>query len=415
MRSGSTSRRRSGWFRRRRRATRTPRHSSRRSAAAGGGVPAERRPPRRSESASAKRNFTESHSMTKRMLIMLAVVGVVFGGILGWQLFGKPYMMRKFIPVGVIPPQTVSTAKAGFSEWQGEFQAVGTLRAVRGADIAPEVAGVITAIHFQSGQEIEAGAPLVQLNAESDLARLQSLAAAGELAEINYQRDQKQLEIQGVSQAVVDADAANLKNAKAQLAEQQALVNKKLVRAPFDGRLGVRAVDVGPYVNAGTKLVTLQALDPVYVDFFAPQKSLGRVALGQKIVLKTDAFQGQQFPGEVSSIDPKVDPATRNVQVRATVRNAKRSLLPGMFATVVIASGGPQRYLTLPQTAVSYNPFGDTVFVVEESKGKDDKPALLAQQKFVTTGAARGDQVAILSGIKIGRASRRERVEISVR
>ena len=205
-----------------------------------------------------------------------------------------------------------------------------------------------------------------------------------------------------MSQAVVDTDAATVKGAKAQVAEQQALVNKKLVRAPFDGRLGIRAVDVGQYVNAGTKLVTLQALDPVYVDFYAPQKSLGRIVLGQKIVLKTDAFQGQEFPGEVSSIDPKVDTATRNVQVRATVRNAKRSLLPGMFATVVIASGGPQRYLTLPQTAVSYNPFGDTVFVVEESKGKDDKVALVAQQKFITIGEARGDQVAILSGVKEG-------------
>jgi len=340
--------------------------------------------------------------MTKRMLIMLAVVGVVFGGILGWQLFGKPYMMRKFIPVGVIPPQTVSTAKAGFSEWQGEFQAVGTLRAVRGADIAPEVAGVITAIHFQSGQEIEAGAPLVQLNAESDLARLQSLAAAAELAEVNYQRDQKQLEIQAVSRAVVDADAANLKSAKAQLAEQQALVNKKLVRAPFAGRVGIRAVDIGQYVTAGTKLVTLQALDPVYVDFYAPQKSLGKIVPKQTIILQTDAFVGQQFPGEISSVDPKVDPATRNVQVRATVRNPKRALLPGMFATVTIASGKPQRHITLPQTSVSYNPYGDTVFVVEEQKSQDGKALLLAQQKFVTTGGTRGDQVAILSGIKEG-------------
>src|SRR6266704_1734673 len=300
--------------------------------------------------------------MTKRMLIMLGAVGLVFGGILVFQLLVKPAMMRKFIPVGVIPPQTVSTAKAGFSEWQGEFQAVGTLRAVRGADIAPEVAGVITAIHFQSGHEIEAGAPLVQLNAESDLARLQSLAAAAELAEVNYQRDQKQLEIQA----------------------------------------GSRAVDIGQYVTAGTKLVTLQALDPVYVDFYAPQKSLGKIALKQRMVLQTDAFAGEQFPGEISSIDPKVDPATRNVQVRATVRNPKRSLLPGMFATVSIATGGPQRFITLPQTSVSYNPYGDTVFVVEEQKGQDGKALLLAQQKFVTIGGTRGDQVAILSGIKEG-------------
>lgn len=339
--------------------------------------------------------------MTKRMIIMLAIVGLLFGGLFGFKAF-LGGVIRESISAKGIPPQTVSTAKAQFTEWQGEFQAVGTLRAVRGADLAPEVSGVITAIHFQSGQAVQAGAPLVQLNAESDLARLQALAATAELAEVNYQRNQKQLEFQAVSQAVVDVDAANVKSAKAQLAEQRALVNKKLVRAPFDGRLGIRAVDVGQYVNAGTKLVTLQALDPVYVDFYAPQKSLGRIALRQKIMLKTDAFPGQGFAGEVSSIDLKVDPATRNVQVRATVRNPKQSLLPGMFATVVLASGGPQRFLTLPQTAVSYNPYGDTVFVVEESKGKDDKVALVAQQRFVTTGETRGDQVAILSGIKEG-------------
>jgi membrane fusion protein, multidrug efflux system len=339
--------------------------------------------------------------MTKRMIIMLLIVGALFGGLFGFKaLLGN--VIKKNISSQGIPPQTVSTAKAQFTEWQGEFQAVGTLRAVRGADLAPELSGLITAIHFQSGQEVAEGAPLVQLNNESDVAKLQSLMAAVELAEANYDRDQKQLAIQAVSQAVVDADAATLKSAKAQVAEQRALVAKKLVRAPFAGRLGIRAVDVGQYVNAGTKLVTLQALDPVYVDFFAPQKSLGKVALGQKVMLRTDAFQGQQFPGEVSSIEPKVDPATRNVQVRATVRNPKRSLLPGMFATVVIASGGPRRFLTLPQTAVSYNPFGDTVFIVEESKGKDDKVALLAQQKFVTTGETRGDQIAILAGIKEG-------------
>ena len=190
------------------------------------------------------------------------------------------------------------------------------MRAVRGADLASEMPGLITAIHFQSGQEVTEGAPLVQLNNESDVAKLQSLMAAVELAEANYDRDQKQLAIQAVSQAVVDADAATLKSAKAQVAEQRALVAKKLVRAPFSGRLGIRAVDVGQYVNPGTKMVTLQALDPVYVDFYAPQKSLGRIALGQKIMLKTDAFQGQQFPGEVSSIDPKWIPRPATCEVR---------------------------------------------------------------------------------------------------
>jgi membrane fusion protein, multidrug efflux system len=339
--------------------------------------------------------------MTKRMIIMLALVGLLFGGIFGFKAFIGSFIKKKIAEQGV-PPQTVSTTKAELREWQGEFQAVGTLRAVRGADIAPEVPGVITAIRFQSSQEVQEGAPLVQLNDESDLAKLQALTAAAELAQVNFERDKKQLEIQAVSQAVVDADAANLKSAKAQLAEQQALLNKKLVRAPFSGRLGIRAVDVGQYVTAGTKLVTLQALDPVYVDFFAPQKSLGKITLKQKIVLNTDAFAGEQFAGEITSIDPKVDPATRNVQIRATVRNPKRKLLPGMFATVSIASGGPQRFLTLPQTAVSYNPYGNTVFTVEERKGEDGKTSLATQQRFVTTGETRGDQVAILSGIKEG-------------
>jgi len=339
--------------------------------------------------------------MTKRMIIMLLAVGVVFGGLFGFKAF-LGGVIKKSISAQGVPAQSVSTAQAQSAEWQGEFQAVGTLRAVRGADIAPEVAGLITTIHFNSGDEVQAGAPLVQLNADSDVARLHSLAATAELAEVNYERDKKQLEIQAVSQAVVDASAANVKSAKAQLAEQQALVNKKLVRAPFAGRLGIRAVDVGQYVNAGTKLVTLQALDPVYVDFFAPQKLLGQIKPKQKIVLKTDAFQGEQFPGEISSIDPRVDPATRNVQVRATVRNPKHTLLPGMFATVAITSGAAQRYITLPQTAVSYNPYGDTVFVVEEKKAQDGKASLVATQKFVTTGPTRGDQVAILSGIKEG-------------
>lgn len=340
--------------------------------------------------------------MTKRMIIMLAVVGVFFGGILAWQLFIKPAMIKKFMSAAPVPPQTVSTTKADFAEWQSQFEAVGTLRAMRGADVAPEVAGIVSAIHFRSGQEVQAGAPLLQLNADADVAKLQSLAAAAQLAEANYQRDQKQLEFQAVSQALVETDAANLKSAKAQVAEQQALVAKKSIRAPFAGRLGIRAVDLGQYLNPGTKIVTLQALDPIFVDFYAPQKSLDRVKLKQKVALRVDAFPGQQFAGEISSIDPKVDPATRNVAVQATVRNSKHALLPGMFATVTIASGAPQRYITLPQTAVAYNPYGETVFIVQERKGADGKTSLVAQQKFVTTGATRGDQVAVLTGLEAG-------------
>lgn len=335
--------------------------------------------------------------MKKRMAVMLVLIGIVLGGIFGFQAF-KSKMMRKYMSAGQ-PPQTVSTTKPAFEEWQTQERAVGTLRAVRGADLAPEIAGTVQAIRFQSGAQVKAGTPLVQLNAEADAARLKSLEAAAALAESTLRRDTDQFKVQAVSQATLDADTAAWKSAKAQVEEQQALVAKKLIRAPFDGRAGIRAVDLGQYLSPGTKIVTLQSLDPAFVDFIVPQSALARYSVGQKVVVTTDGFPGQSFEGRVSALDSKVDPATRNVKVRATVRNPKQLLLPGMFATVETASGGPVRLLTLPQTAISFNPYGNTVFVLEERKGAGGKAELVAQQKFVTTGATRGDQVAVLSGL----------------
>jgi membrane fusion protein (multidrug efflux system) len=299
--------------------------------------------------------------------------------------------------------QTVSTAQAGYMEWQSTVSAVGTLRAVHGADLAPQVVGVISAIHFGSGQEVKAGAPLVQLDNASDLALLESLKATEQLAATNYQRDLRQVKANFISQAAVDTDAANLRVARARVAEQQALVDKKLVRAPFDGRLGVRVVDLGQYVAAGTKLVTLQSLDPILADFSVPQNQAGQVAPGQKVVLTSDALPGEQFEGSVEAIDAKIDPATRNVLVRASLSNSGHKLLPGMYAKIEIRLATAQRHLTLPQTAITFNPYGDTVFVVEEQgKGPDGKPRQVANQRFVTVGPKRGDQIAVLSGIKEG-------------
>lgn len=340
--------------------------------------------------------------MTKRMVLMLVIAGLIFGGIFGFQAF-KSRMIKKYLSSQGVPPQTVSTIKASLQEWQPELNAVGTLRAVRGADLAPEVAGVISAIHFRSGEEVKAGAPLVQLNAAVDIAQLESLRAAAGLAELTYQRDQRQLKVQAVSQATVDADAANLKVAQARIAEQQALVDKKSIRAPFAGRLGLRAVDLGQYVAPGTKLVTLQALDPVYVDFSLPQSGLAGIRTGLKISAAADALPGERFEGTIDAIDAKVDPATRNVQVRASLSNPRHRLLPGMFVTVAVDTGAAERRLTLPQTAISFNPYGNTVYVVEDKgKGPDGKPQLVATQRFVTTGATRGDQIAILTGVKEG-------------
>jgi membrane fusion protein (multidrug efflux system) len=340
--------------------------------------------------------------MINRMVLMLLLAGVLFGAIFGFQAF-KARMIKKFMTSQGAPLQTVSTTQAKVLEWQPTLAAIGTLRAERGADIAPEVAGLIVAIRFSSGDEVEAGAPLVQLNNASEAAQLESLKATAQLAEINYRRDVEQLHKGFVTQAVVDTDAANLKAAKAHVDEQQALLDKKLVRAPFAGRLGIRAVDLGQYVAAGTKLVTLQSLDPIFVDFSVPQSQLARVGLGQKVSVATDALPGERFEGAIAAADARVDPATRNVQLRASLRNPAHKLLPGMFVYVDVQSGAAQRFLTVPQTAISFNPYGNTVFVVEKKgEGPDGKPQLVATQRFVTTGATRGDQIAVLTGVKEG-------------
>ena len=340
--------------------------------------------------------------MIKRMVIMLLAVAVVFGGIFGFQAF-KAAMIKKYIGAMGSPPQTISAAKAAYGEWHPKIEAVGSLRAVKGADLSLEVSGVVDSISFNSGDDVEEGALLLKLRASDDIARLESLQATAELNDIIYQRDQKQFKIQAVSQATLDADAANLKNSRAQVAQQQAILEKKSLRAPFAGHLGIRAVDLGQYLGAGTVIVTLQALDPIFVDFFVPQQGVDQVRLGQTVAVKVDAFRDQTFTGGISALNPKVDAGNRNVQIRAALQNPDHRLLPGMYATVDIATGTPQNYITLPQTAISYNPYGDTVYVVD-NKGNDGdgKPRLIARQTFVTTGPTRGDQVAVLKGISEG-------------
>jgi membrane fusion protein, multidrug efflux system len=340
--------------------------------------------------------------MIKRMVIMLALAAVVLGGLFGFQAF-KATMIKKFMSQMAAPPQTVSTSKAGLQDWDQRLEAVGSLRAVKGAELSLEVSGVVDSIAFNSGDDVKEGTLLLKLRADDDVAKLQSLQAAAELSQITYDRDQKQLRINAVSQATLDTDAANLKNAQAQVAQQQAILDKKTLRAPFAGHIGIRSVDVGQYLGPGTAIVTLQALDPIYVDFYVPQQAVDQVHIGQKLAVKVDSYKDQSFTGEVSAINPKVDVSNRNVQIRALLKNPDRKLLPGMYATVGIAVGEPATYVTLPQTAITYNPYGDTVYVVE-SKGNDaqGKPQLVARQTFVTLGPTRGDQIAILRGIDQG-------------
>ena len=339
--------------------------------------------------------------MTKRMLIMLAGVLVLVAAL----AFGFYLHIQKLIASAPKPgPQTVTSTKVVALEWQPQLNSIGSLVPVRGVDVTTEIAGLVRNVNFKSGQDVQAGQILVQLNADADIAQLQSAQAAAELAEVVFKRDKAQLEAKAISQAQLDADAADLKAKRAQVAQQQATVDKKTIRAPFAGRLGITTVMPGQYLNPGDKIVTLQSLNPIYVDFNLPQQRLAKLSVGQQVNLAVDAFPGQTLVGKISTINPKVDTGTRNVQVEATFDNAKRQLLPGMFANVSVNVGSKGRFLTLPQTAITYNPYGSTVFVLKpaDKPDADGKTGLVASQVFVTTGDTRGDQVAILKGLEEG-------------
>jgi len=365
---------------------------------------------------------------TKRMLIMVGLVLLLILVIAGIKALMIYKMIKGMKPP---PPAVVSTAKASYQEWQPELRAVGSLRAARGSDLALDVAGLVTQVNVKSGDDVKAGQVLLQLRDSEDVAALHQLEAAEALSEVTYERAKQEIAVQVISKADYDQAAADLKSKQAAVAQQQVNVSKKQLRAPFAGRAGIVTINPGTYLNSGTVVVTVQELDPVYVDFFVPQKQLAEVRTGQSVTLTLDAFKDKTFAGTVNAINPKVDTDTRNVMVEARVPNPDRVLTPGMFVNVSVDVGTQQRYLTLPQTAVVYNPYGETVYVittksefdkqqaaaaVENNSGPDSHPAKpqpskgpqapadtpVVQQQFVTTGPTRGDQVAILTGLNEG-------------
>lgn len=337
--------------------------------------------------------------MIKRMLLMLLAFVVVLSFV-GWRKYEgyKGFMAMKAGMAHM--KQTISTTTATVQDWRPQLAAVGSIRAAKGVDISNELAGMVEEIHFNSGGDVKAGTLLVKLRAEDDIAKLASLEASERLAGITLARDKKQLGVQAISRATVDTDSANLQSARAQVQEQKAIVDKKFIRAPFSGHLGIRNVDMGQYLAAGTSIVTLQQLDPVYLDFTLPEQDFAQVKEGQEISVTNDTYPDREFPGKIAAISPKVDLTTRNIQVRAELPNADHALLPGMYATAKISIGKASSYVTLPQTAISYNPYGDTVFIVKSRDGKKDD--LEADQVFVTVGKTRGDQIQILKGVNEG-------------
>jgi membrane fusion protein (multidrug efflux system) len=334
-------------------------------------------------------------------VMLLLLVGVLAAGLIAFQRF-KAGILKQVVATIRADVPVVATAKATLQDWQPRQTAVGSARASRGADLAAEISGVIDQIEFESGQTVAAGTVLLRLRPNDDDARLIQLQANAELAKLTLQRDQKQLAARAVAQATVDTDIANLKVAQAQVAAQQAVMAEKIVRAPFAGRLGVRQVDLGQFIAAGTTIVTLQQLDPMFVDFYLPQQALGRIAVGQKVEVNADAYPSQTFAGVVSSLNVKVDASSRMLQVRANIPNADGKLLPGMYLSVSVVSEAPKSLVTIPLAAVAFNPYGSLVYVVHDEQDEQGKAKNVVKQQFVTTGASRGDQVSILKGVNAG-------------
>jgi len=327
--------------------------------------------------------------MKKPMTIMLICVGILFGGIFAYKAI-MGYLFQRFM-ASQSQSVTVSAMKAGYADWQPHLSASASLRAVQGVTIAAEVAGLVQKIDFTPGSIVKQGDMLVMLDADADIAHLHSLEALSELSKVTYDRDKVLYDKGAINKAQLDADKADLDSKQAQVKEQAALVDKKMIRAPFSGKLGISAVNPGQYLNPGDKVVTLQNLNPVYVDFYVPQQALTQLSTGQPVEVTVDAYPGKIFAGNITTIDPIVDINTRNVQIEATVENTQYQLVPGMFATISVHTGKPMRYLTLPQTAISFNPYGNIVYMIIHHK---------AAQTFVKTGETRGDQIAILEGLK---------------
>ena len=341
--------------------------------------------------------------LPRRMTIMLCGVFLLLGLIFGFNQL-KTFMIKHFISGMGLPPATVSTMVIATTEWQPKLTSVGNVRAFRGVELSTEVAGLVASVPIKSGQDVKEGELLIKLNDVSDVAQLNSLKALADLAKVINERDRQQLAIQAISKNVFDTSAADAKSKQAQVEQQTALVSKKNLKAPFSGRVGIVSINPGQYVNSGDKLLTLQTLDPIFVDFNLPQNNAEQIQVGQVVEVTTDAFKDASFTGKITAVSPKVDTNTRNIQVEAQLANPDKKILPGMFANVNIKLGDQVKLLTLPQTAVTYNPYGSTVFIAKPTgkKDKQGKEALEAQQVFVTTGATRGDQVAILKGVEEG-------------
>jgi membrane fusion protein (multidrug efflux system) len=340
--------------------------------------------------------------MTKRIIFTilgaLVLIGVL-GGIKGLQI-------QRMIAVGsqsAPPPEAVTTAVVRSESWESLITSVGSLEAVQGVMLTAELPGKVVRIAFEPGTKVQAGGLLLQQDISSEEAQLRAAEATVALTKLELERSRKLLTKKAVAQAKYDSDEAQYKQAVAQIDGIRATIRKKTIRAPFAGRLGIRLVNLGQNLNEGDPIVSLQTIDPIFVNFSLPQQQLAQVKPGLKVRVTTDALPGQAIEGEITAISPEVDAATRNIRVQATVANSQEYLRPGMFVNVAVVLPAREEVLAIPTTAVLYAPYGDTVFVVHEKQNeKGAQPVNVIRQKIVQLGEKRGDFVAVVSGLDKG-------------
>jgi membrane fusion protein, multidrug efflux system len=339
--------------------------------------------------------------MVKRMIVMLTVTFAIVAG-LG---FVKVKQVQNMIAQGAAyqpPPESVTTIVAAKEPWPSTLTAIGTVAAVRGVTVSADLPGVVEQIAFESGQAVREGDVLAVLDTRQERAQLAAAEAQRDLSQVNFGRIQGLLDERVVSRAEFDQATANERQARARVGEISAAIERKTIRAPFSGVLGIRRANLGQYLSAGDALVTLQSLNPIYVNFGVPQQAMTEARAGRLIRVTTDDRVGVVIEGRITAIDSVVDESTRNVQAQATVANASGALRPGMFVQTEVVVGAAAPVISLPASAISYAPYGNSVFVVSDLKDQNGKTYRGVRQQFVKLGPARGDQIAVESGVKAG-------------
>jgi membrane fusion protein (multidrug efflux system) len=301
-----------------------------------------------------------------------------------------------------MPPEAVTSIVARQEQWPTTMNVIGTVEAVHGVTVSADLPGTVDKIRFESGQAVHAGDVLVELDTRQERAQLAALEAQRDLAKVNYARTQQLVNEGVISRVEYDQATAQQRQTEANVDEIHATIERKTIRAPFSGILGIRKVNLGQYLAAGNPIVALQSLNPVYVDFGIPQQTAGQVRIGHTLRITSDELGGQAFSGRVTASDSIVDEATRNVQLQATLSNSEAKLRPGMFVQVDVGIGASRFVVTLPASAISYAPYGDSIFVITDLKDPKGRAYRGVRQQFVKVDGSRGDQVAIVSGVKPG-------------